>query len=275
MTVINSMKKILYLLTGILILLSLFVSCTGKFKEPLLGNFQYEKFKDSVLNRDTGKTNDTSNIFDNKPFIPREDSLDNLMMQLDTLLHTEARLIVQLDSLKKGISKEPGFTAEERAAISENIKAVNAYLDARDSTPTDKCSGKDCILYVEIDKSAQTLYLYLLGELKDSFLVSTGKGKKYETPELSLHPRGPVLTKYTSRKFPGGNYKGMGNMPYAVFVKGGYAIHGTTPGNFSKLGKKASHGCIRLHPDNAKVFNALVKTIGLSRTWVTVKESLP
>jgi lipoprotein-anchoring transpeptidase ErfK/SrfK len=271
----NSLKKLLYLLTGMLILLSVFVSCTGKFKEPLLKNFQYEKFKDSVLKRDTGKTNDTSNIFDNKPFIPGEDSLDNLMMQLDSLLHKEAILMVQLDSLKKGISKEPGFTEEEKSAISENIRAVNAYLEARDSTPADKCSGKDCILYVEIDKSAQTLYLYLLGELKDSFLVSTGKGKKYETPQMSLHPRGPVLTKYTSRKFPGGNYKGMGNMPYAVFVKGGYAIHGTTPGNFSKLGKKASHGCIRLHPDNAKVFNALVKTIGLSRTWVTVKESLP
>jgi len=269
------MKKPLFLLPGILLLFLQLTSCTGKFKEPLLGNFQYEKFRDSVLRRDPGKPADTSNIFDNRPFIPGEDSLDTLIMQIDSQLHKDAALIAQLDSLKKGINKEPGFTAEEKAAISENIKAVNAFLEARDSTPLSSCTGKDCILYVEIDKKVQVLYLYLLGELKDSFKVSTGKGKKYETPALDLHPRGPVLTKYTSRKFPGGNYKGLGNMPYAVFVKGGYAIHGTTPGNFSKLGTRASHGCIRLHPDNAKVFNALVKTIGLSRTWVSVKDSLP
>ena len=63
-------------------------------------------------------------------------------------------------------------------------------------------------------------------------------------------------------------------MPYAVFLQGGYAIHGTTMGNFLKLGTKASHGCIRLHPDNAKVFNALVKTVGLQETWISIKDSL-
>jgi lipoprotein-anchoring transpeptidase ErfK/SrfK len=118
------------------------------------------------------------------------------------------------------------------------------------------------------------MYVYLLGELKDSFKVSTGLANRYETPEMSLQPYGPVLTKYSSKTFPGGNYKGLGNMPYAVFLQNGYAIHGTTIGNFSKLGNRASHGCVRLHPDNAKVFNALVKTVGLANTWVSIRDSL-
>jgi lipoprotein-anchoring transpeptidase ErfK/SrfK len=63
-------------------------------------------------------------------------------------------------------------------------------------------------------------------------------------------------------------------MPYAVFIRGGYAIHGTTPGNFSKLGTPASHGCIRLHPDHGRVFYELVKLVGLSNTWVNVRDSL-
>jgi lipoprotein-anchoring transpeptidase ErfK/SrfK len=117
------------------------------------------------------------------------------------------------------------------------------------------------------------VYLHLDGELKDSFPVSTGT-KKYTTPNLNLRPTGPLFTKYTSRKWPGGNYKGLGNMPYAVFVKGGYAIHGTTPGNFSKLGTAASHGCIRIHPDNARVFYELVNLVGISDTWVNVRDSL-
>lgn len=88
-----------------------------------------------------------------------------------------------------------------------------------------------------------------------------------------MSPTGPVFTHYTSKKFPGGDFQGLGNMPYAVFVKGGYAIHGTTPGNFARLGHPASHGCIRLHPENAKVFYELVVRVGLRNTWVTVKDN--
>jgi lipoprotein-anchoring transpeptidase ErfK/SrfK len=80
-----------------------------------------------------------------------------------------------------------------------------------------------------------------------------------------------MYKKYTSKKFPGGNYMGLGNMPYVIFIKGGYAIHGTTPGNFNKLGRVASHGCIRLHPNNAKVFYDLIKTVGAHNTWITVE----
>ena len=61
-------------------------------------------------------------------------------------------------------------------------------------------------------------------------------------------------------------------MPYAIFIKGGYAIHGTTPGNFLKLGHRASHGCIRLHPDNARKLFELVNSYGLQNTWVKVHE---
>jgi len=59
-------------------------------------------------------------------------------------------------------------------------------------------------------------------------------------------------------------------MPYAVFIEGGYAIHGTTRGNWSNLGRVASHGCIRLHPDNGQIFNVLVRRNGIRNVWVTV-----
>jgi len=227
------------------------------------------------MRADTGTPEERTNLFDNAEFIPGKDSLELLLVKLDTQLHREQSLMIRLDSLQRAMNrKDPGFSISEKEAIRANIGAVDSFLLTSDSAGEQGCHGRDCILFVEIDKSVQTLYLYILGELKDSFRVSTGKGKKYETPEMERHPSGPVLTKYTSRKFPGGNYLGLGNMPYAVFVKGGYAIHGTTPGNFSKLGTKASHGCIRIHPENAKVFNALVKTIGLNRTWVSIKEKI-
>lgn len=259
----------------ILSALLFFASCMSTENKPAARSFPYERFKDSLLHQDTSKPIDTTNIFDNRAFVPGQDSLETMLIKIDTQWKREAHLMEHFDSLRKALKKEPGFTEQEKNAIRENIREVDSFLLRPDSLPASTCNGKDCILFAEIDKSKQLLYLYLLGELKDSFKVSTGKGKKYDTPAMELHPLGPVLLKYTSKKFPGGNYSGLGNMPYAVFLKNGYAIHGTTPGNFSKLGTPASHGCIRLHPENAKIFNALVKTIGLKQTWVSVKDSIP
>jgi hypothetical protein len=106
--------------------------------------------------------------------------------------------------------------------------------------------------------------------LADTFLVSTGIAK-HETPLMERHPSGPSYTKYTSKKYPEGNYMGLGNMPYVVFINGGYAIHGTTMGNARKLGRKASHGCIRLHPENGKTFFDLVRKVGLENVWISIE----
>lgn len=253
----------------------LFASCKSKEKKNVLKKFSYEAFKDSVSRTGKEKLYDSSNIFDSRSFTPGVDSLDTLLTRFDTLLHRQAKLLDQLDTFITHIKKQELYTPEEKTEIKTNLRMLDSFLLHRNQPVAGACSGKDCIIYAEIIKSTQTLYLYVEGELKDSFLVSTGKGKKYETPEMSGKPRGPLFMKYTSRKFPGGDYKGLGNMPYAVFVRGGYAIHGTTPGNFSKLGNKASHGCIRLHPDNARIFYELVKLMGLEHTWVTIREHAP
>jgi len=251
-----------------------FQSCKNGKKKPVPEKFQYETFKDSMGIENYDTTGDASNIFDAKVFTPGIDSLDTLLIRIDTLWHRDAALIEQIDTFIKVLKKLEKFTPEEKEIVKENIKVLDSFLLNRNTIVQTPCSGKDCFLYAEIVKSTQILYLYIEGELKDSFEVSTGI-RKYETPNLNLKPAGPVFTKYSSRKYPGGNYKGLGNMPYAVFLRGGYAIHGTTPGNFTKLGTKASHGCIRLHPINAKIFYELVKIIGLSHTWVTIKDSLP
>jgi hypothetical protein len=252
----------------------LFSCHSQKNKPPDTTSFFYQRFRDSVIKANPGNQPDSSNIFDSKKFIPGSDSLQQMLIKMDTMWRRQAALLEHLDSLPKQLGKEPGFSTADLDAINHNIAEVEKYLLQKDTLPQTGCREKQCMVYAEIDKSRQMLYLHIMGELKDSFKVSTGKGKKYETPEMSRHPAGPVLVKYTSRKFPGGNYMGLGNMPYAVFVRGGYAIHGTTPGNYSRLGSRASHGCIRLHPDNAKVFNALVRVVGLEQTWISIQDSL-
>lgn len=57
-------------------------------------------------------------------------------------------------------------------------------------------------------------------------------------------------------------------MPYSIFFKGNYAIHGTDA--LKSLGNPASHGCVRLHPDNARLLFEMVEKAGMQNTVITV-----
>lgn len=57
-------------------------------------------------------------------------------------------------------------------------------------------------------------------------------------------------------------------MPNSIFFLGGYAIHATYYVN--QLGRPASHGCVRLHPQNAAKLYALVQEHGLAATRITI-----
>lgn len=131
------------------------------------------------------------------------------------------------------------------------------------------CFRNSCKIWADVDKKAQRIYLYIDGALTYTWKTSTGKSG-YTTPDFDRHPNGRIYDRYTSTKYPGGDYNGLGNMPYAVFISGGYAIHGTPRGNWGRLGQTASHGCIRLHPDNGQIFNVLVRRNGIRNVWVTV-----
>jgi hypothetical protein len=256
-------KNPLFIAFIIGLILVMLVSCGAQKKTRVLENFSYTAFKDSMLAvRDTAYQ--AENIFDDTTFIPEIDSLDTMLLDLGQMWRNH---------LFQGNDRmEVGETEAEKGVARVNLVALDSFLEYRHVVKPATCRETNCVLFADVDKTRQLLFLYIDGELVDSFKTSTGMRGKYETRNFSVRPSGPIFTRYTSRKFPGGNYMGLGNMPYAVFVKGGYAIHGTTSGNFSKLGKRASHGCIRLHPDNGKIFNELVKRVGLENTWVRVRD---
>lgn len=57
-------------------------------------------------------------------------------------------------------------------------------------------------------------------------------------------------------------------MPFTIFYNGHYAIHGTV--DVKRLGRPASAGCVRLHPDNARALFDLVKSRGPEALQVVV-----
>jgi hypothetical protein len=63
-------------------------------------------------------------------------------------------------------------------------------------------------------------------------------------------------------------------MPHAIFfTRKGHAIHGTE--ETKRLGRPASHGCVRLAPENATTLFALVKETGLDKTEIVLNGDLP
>jgi lipoprotein-anchoring transpeptidase ErfK/SrfK len=63
-------------------------------------------------------------------------------------------------------------------------------------------------------------------------------------------------------------------MPHAIFfTKDGHAIHATE--ETKKLGRPASHGCVRLAPENARSLFALVKEKGLQNTEIVLNGDTP
>ena len=84
----------------------------------------------------------------------------------------------------------------------------------------------------------------------------------YRTPVGSYRPT-RMHVYWESRKYE------RSLMPHSIFFRGGYAIHGTY--DVKRLGRPASHGCVRLHPANARELFNLVKASGRSNTRVIVQ----
>ena len=115
---------------------------------------------------------------------------------------------------------------------------------------------------VRISISQQEMQVYRDGQQLYVWPVSTAQSPKV-TPKGSWTPQS--LSKNHRSKLYGN-----APMPWSIFYSGNYAIHGTT--SIKRLGRPASHGCVRLHPDNAKVLYRMVQAAGLSDTRVTVVE---
>lgn len=91
--------------------------------------------------------------------------------------------------------------------------------------------------------------------------VSTGR-KGYNTPRGVFQPYHMAKMHY-SRKYDNAP------MPNSIFFHGGYAIHATDAVN--NLGRPASHGCIRLHPQNAKWLYRIVSEYGKENTTIIIQ----
>jgi lipoprotein-anchoring transpeptidase ErfK/SrfK len=112
---------------------------------------------------------------------------------------------------------------------------------------------------VRVDVSKQRMLVFVEGELAYNWPVSTGR-KGFATPQGTYRPK-RMTRMHFSRKYNNAP------MPYSVFFRGGYAIHGTNA--TGRLGRRASHGCVRLSKRNARELYHLIQEYN-GRARITV-----
>jgi lipoprotein-anchoring transpeptidase ErfK/SrfK len=113
----------------------------------------------------------------------------------------------------------------------------------------------------KIDLSEQKMRVVVNGRTQHVWPISSGR-KGYRTPTGRYKPT-RMYQRYFSKKYDGAP------MPYSVFFRGGYAVHGTS--HVKKLGRPASHGCIRLRTDHAKKLYQLVNAHGRHNSVIDIR----
>jgi hypothetical protein len=121
-------------------------------------------------------------------------------------------------------------------------------------------------LSIRIDKTHQRMRVVADGVEIHNWPVSTGL-PRYFTPSGSFEASSMNEIWY-SKEWDDAP------MPHSIFfTREGHAIHGSD--SVKRLGRPASHGCVRLAPQNAQMLFGLVKQVGLPYTEIILTGKTP
>ena len=112
-----------------------------------------------------------------------------------------------------------------------------------------------------VDLSEQKMRVYQSGKLLYVWKVSTARRGK-------VTPTGTWKAQWLSKNHKSSRYNNA-PMPYSIFYSGNFAIHGTN--HIKRLGRPASAGCVRLHPDNARILFNMTAKAGLKNMRVKIR----
>jgi lipoprotein-anchoring transpeptidase ErfK/SrfK len=156
-------------------------------------------------------------------------------------------------------------TSTKKKSTTAKTTKPNKKATASKTKPNKKkvaAKPKEPYVVITINKASQKMTVTVGGKKTYSWLVSTG-ASGYTTPSGNFKPF-RMEKDHFSKEWDDAP------MPHSIFfTPEGHAIHGSP--YTKRLGTRASHGCVRLAPDNAATLFALVQKTGLSNTRVIVR----
>src|SRR5690606_6416376 len=93
---------------------------------------------------------------------------------------------------------------EEMDRVYEEETGKSAFIDTFAATWA-TCRQASCPVWIRVNKGEQKAYLYRDGRHVDTWLVSTGIPGR-GTPNFEGRPNGRIYDKYSSTKYPEGDY---------------------------------------------------------------------
>jgi len=162
--------------------------------------------------------------------------------------------------LTRSDCEKAGMTWNDRAHV------CGDWGEEESQAATREASSAASTILINIDKTKQRMTVLVNGAEQFDWRVSTGL-PGYATPSGSYSAES-MNEMWYSREWDDAP------MPHSVFfTKKGHAIHGTN--EVRRLGKPASHGCVRLDPRNAATLYDLIKRNGLENTDVVLVGHTP
>jgi lipoprotein-anchoring transpeptidase ErfK/SrfK len=162
--------------------------------------------------------------------------------------------------LTRSECKTAGLSWNDQANVCG--ESVGSAIQAGTSTSNAATST----VLLNIDKTSQRMMVLVDGAEQHQWPVSTGL-PGYATPS-GTYTASSMNELWHSKEWDDAP------MPHSVFfTKEGHAIHGTN--EVKRLGKPASHGCVRLSPENAATLYELVSKNGLENTQVVLSGLTP
>jgi len=152
-----------------------------------------------------------------------------------------------------------------KTTTSKAVKPTKKTTTSNINKPAKKkvaAKPKEPYVVITINKATQKMVVTVGGRRTYNWLVSTG-APGYTTPSGSFKPF-RMEKDHFSKEWDDAP------MPHSIFfTMEGHAIHGSP--YTKRLGTRASHGCVRLSPQNASTLFELVKKTGMSNTRVIVR----
>jgi hypothetical protein len=144
--------------------------------------------------------------------------------------------------------------------------ALPASAQTSSDSKTQSTGVAGTAVLINIDKAKQKMTVFLNGVEKYDWPISTGRAG-YSTPS-GTYTATSMNEVWYSKEWDNAP------MPHSIFFrKDGYAIHGSY--EVKNLGRPASHGCVRISPENAATLYALVEKNGLKNTEVVLTGVTP
>ncbi|MES0403214.1 MAG: L,D-transpeptidase [Hyphomicrobium sp.] len=176
----------------------------------------------------------------------------------------------ELDSLSTDVSviapiEEEAVELKGHQAADATLMAAVEMGTAEEVAQAAPLAPPEPTLFADIDLTTQRLTLTDKAGVLYKWKISSAGGG-YVTPVGIYKPQWTERMHYSKQYYNS-------PMPYSVFFHKGYAVHGTSA--VGRLGRPASHGCVRLRTANAKKFYNLVNKHGKGLTKITVRGTPP